>query len=107
MVMVWAPSAAALPTLTVTVDFPEPGFFKGSGSKLTVTPLGRLFAVKLMLESKWPRVVVQSVEVPLPPRGTSIKVGERLKAKLGVSPTARVTVVFIFLPPPVPITVRG
>lgn len=40
MVILWSPSATLLPTVTVMVDLPAPGFAMVPGLKLTVTPPG-------------------------------------------------------------------
>jgi hypothetical protein len=104
MVIVWFPSPALLPTVSVIVEIPAPANIVGL--KLTVTPVGWPVADKVMALLKPPEIAVVIVEVPELPLATLIDVGAALMVKLGVVPvTVRETVVVSAVLPEVPITV--
>jgi len=104
MVMVWSPSAALSPTLTIMVEVPAPVTI--FGLKVTVTPVGWPVANKVMALSKLLEIAVVIVEVPELPLTTLIDVGAALMVKLGVAAvTVRETVVVSVVLPEVPVTV--
>jgi hypothetical protein len=106
MVIVWFPSLALPPTLTVMVDVPEPGAATELGLKVTVWRLPSPEADKVIAELKPPEIAVLIVEVPELPLATLIDVGDALMVKLGVVPvTVRETVVLSVVLPEVPLTV--
>ena len=106
IVMVWFPSVALLPTLTVMVDFPEPGAAMELGLKVTVWAAPCPEADRLIAELKPPEIVVVMVAVPELLRATLIDVGEALMVKFGLLlVTVRETVVVSTVLPEVPLTV--
>lgn len=107
IVMVWAPTVARVPTLTVIVDDPEPGAAMGFGLKVTVCWLPSPEADKVTAESKPFSAAVVIVEVPDLPVTTEIAVGDALmlKSAPAAAVTVRATVVFCVMPPPVPVIV--
>src|ERR1700691_2113782 len=64
IVMVWAPTVARVPTLTVIVDDPEPGAAMGFGLNVTVCWLPSPEADKVTAESKPFSAAVVMVDVP-------------------------------------------
>ena len=103
IVMVWFPSLALLPTVTVMVDVPEPGAAMELGLKVTVWALPCPEADKVIAELKPPEIAVVIVEVPELPLATLIDVGDALMVKLGAVPvTVRETVVVSMMLPEVP-----
>lgn len=107
IVMVWTPTLAFLPTLTVIVDDPEPGAAMGFGLKVTVCWFPCPEADKVTGESKPFSAAVVIVEVPDEFLTTEIAVGDALmpKSAPAAAVTVRDTVVFCVMPPPVPVTV--
>jgi len=106
MVMVWFPSVAFLPTLTVMVDFPEPGAAMELGLKVTVWAGPCPVADKVIAELKPLETVVVRVAVPELLRATLIVVGTALMVKFGLLlVTVRETVVVSTVLPEVPLTV--
>jgi len=106
MVIVWFPSLALLPTLTVMVEVPEPGAAMELGLKVTLWELPSPEADKLIAESNPPETIVVIVEVPELPLATLIVEGDALMVKLGLVPvTVRETVVVSVVLPEVPVTV--
>ncbi len=104
MVIVWSPSAALSPTLTIMVEVPAPVTI--SGLKLTVTPVGWPLANKVMALSKPLKTAVVIVKVPELPLAMLIDEGAALTVKLGVAAvTVRETVVVSLVLPEVPVTV--
>jgi len=104
MVIVWSPSPALLPTVTVMVEVPAPANM--FGLKLTVTPVGWPVADKVMALLKPPETTVVIVEVPELPLATLIDAGAALMVKLAVVPvTVRETVVVSLVLPEVPVDV--
>ena len=88
IVIVWFPSAANLPTLTVMVDVPAPGAAMGLGAKVTVWRLPCPEADKVIAELKPPEIVVVIVEVPELPLATLIDEGDAPMVKSGVGEPA-------------------
>ena len=108
MVMVWFPSEAFLPTLTVMVDVPAPGAEIGLGLKVTVWALPCPEAERLIAALNPPEILVVIVDVPELLRATLIDVGDALMVKPEVVPvTVSVTVVVSTVLPEVPFTVMG
>ena len=106
IVMVWFPSLALLPTLTVMVDVPEPGVAIELGLKVTVWAVPCPEADRLIAALKPPETTVVMVAVPELPRATLIDVGDALMVKFGLVPvTVRETVVVSTVLPEVPVTV--
>lgn len=107
IVMVWVPTVAFLPTLTVIVDDPEPGAAIELGLKVTVCWFPCPEADKVTAESKPLSAAVVMVEVPDEPLTTEIAVGDALMLKSAPAGavTVRETDVFCVTPPPVPVTV--
>lgn len=106
MVMVWFPSVALWPTLTVMVDFPEPGAAMELGLKVTVWAGPCPVADRLIAELKPLETVVAMVAVPELLRDTLIVVGAALMVKFGLLLlTVRETVVVSTVLPEVPLTV--
>ena len=95
------------PTVMVIVELPEPGAGIGLGLKLTVVPDGTPEADKLMELLKPPLMAVVIVDVPWLPCWTLSDAGEAEIVKLGAIVTVSVTVVFCWMPPPLPVTVMG
>src|SRR5271157_4444089 len=102
--MGYVPTAVLPPTMIVMVELPEPGAGIGLGLKLTVVPDGAPEADKLMTLSKPPLMVVVIVDVPWFPCWIVNEDGEAEIVKFGCAcaVTVRVTVVFCWIPPPLP-----
>ena len=94
-------------TVSLRVDFPEPGAPMDVGVKLAVTPDGSPLADKATAESKPPETAVVIVELPELRLDTVSEVGDALMVKLALAGavTVRVTVDVCVTPPPVPVTV--
>ena len=91
----------------VIVELPEPGAGIGFGLKVTVVPDGAPEADSVMALLKPPLMVVVIVEVPWLPCCTLSDAGEAEMEKLAAAVTVSVTVVFCWMPPPLPVTVMG
>ena len=93
----------------VMVELPAPGAGIGFGLKLTVVPVGAPEADRLIALLKPPLMVVVIVDVPWFPCATLSEAGEAEIVKLGCccAVTVSVTVVFCWIPPPLPVTVMG
>ncbi len=91
----------------VMVELPEPGAGIGLGLKLTVVPDGTPEADKLTALLKPPLMVVVIVDVPWLPCCTLSDAGEADMVKFGAAVTVSVTVVFCWMPPPLPVSVMG
>jgi hypothetical protein len=105
-VIVWFPSAAFLPTVTVMVEVPEPGAAMELGLKVTVWALPCPVAENVIAALKPPETAVVIVAAPVPLLATVIVVGDALTVKLRVaavtfSETLAVSVVL----PEIPFTV--
>jgi len=96
-----------LPTVIVMVELPAPGAAMGLGLKVTVVPEGIPVADRLMALLKPPLMVVVMVEVPWVPCCTGSEDGEAEMVKFAAPVTVSVTVVFCWIPPPLPVTVIG
>ena len=97
----------SLATVKVIVELPLPGAGIAGGLKVTVVSVGRPVADRLMALLKPLLMVVVMVELPWLPCTMLTEVGEAVMAKLGGAVTVRVTVVFCWMPPPLPVTVMG
>ena len=95
------------PTVIVIVELPLPGAAIGLGLKLTVVPDGIPEAERLIELLKPPLILVVIVELPWLPCGMFRDDGEAEIVKLGGATTVSVTVVFCWIPPPLPVTVMG
>ena len=95
------------PTVMVIVELPLPGAGIGLGLKLTVVPDGIPEAERLIELLKPPLILVVIVDVPWLPCGMFSDDGEAEMVKLALATTVRVTVVFCWTPPPLPVTVMG
>src|SRR5208282_2323331 len=91
----------------VMVELPLPGAGIGLGLKLTVVPDGTPDVERVMALLKPPLIVVVIVDVPWFPCATLSDDGEAEMVKFGAAVTVSVTVVFCWMPPPLPVTVRG
>jgi hypothetical protein len=89
------------------VELPLPGAGMLVGLNVTVVPEGWPLADRLMALLKPPLIVVVIVEPPWLPCTMLKEAGEAEMAKLGGAVTVRVTVVFCWMPPPLPVTVMG
>ena len=110
IVTVLFPVLAPALTITVIVDFPDPGAAMDEGLKLTVTPDGRPDADNAIAALKPPETVAVILEVPEPPQASKRDVGEALMVKLPPAPadvTVSVTVAVWVALPLVPVTVIG
>jgi len=103
----YVPGGVLDPTVMVIVELPEPGAGIGLGLKLTVVPDGAPEADRLMALLKPPLTVVVIVDVPWFPCVTLSDDGEAEIVKFGAAVTVSVTVVFCWIPPPLPVTVMG
>jgi len=92
----------------VNVELPDPGAGIVPGLKLRVVPVGTLEAVRLMELLNPPLMVLVIVEPSCVPCCMVTDDGEAEIAKLGPGGvTVSVTVVFCWMPPPLPVTVIG
>ena len=93
--------------MMVIAEVPEPGAGIGLGLKLTVVLEGWPEADKAIELLNPPLTVVVIVEPPWVPCCMVTDDGEAEIVKLGGTTTVRVTVVFCWMPPPLPVTVMG
>src|SRR5271165_3110424 len=100
------PAGVPLPTVMVMVELPEPGGGRVCGLKLTPVPEGAPEEESAMELLKPPMRVDVMVEVPWLPCAMVTKEGDAERVKLPWV-TVRVTVVFCWISPPVPVTVMG
>src|SRR5208283_1306202 len=91
----------------VMVEVPAPGAGMVGGLKLTVVPDGAPELDRLMELLKPPLTVVVVVELPWLPCWMLSPAGAAEMVKLGGAVTVRVTVVFCWMPPPLPVMVMG
>jgi len=92
-VMGYVPGVVLLPTVIVMVEVPPPGAAIGFGLKLTVVPVGKPEAERVMALLKPPLTVVVMVDVPWCPSATVSEDGEAEMVKFGGPVTVSVTVV--------------
>src|SRR5271167_4771383 len=90
-VMGYVPTGVLDPTVMVMVELPDPGAGMELGLKLTVVPVGRPEAERLMELLKPPLMAVVMVDVPWFPCPTLREVGKAEIVKLGGSVTVSVT----------------
>ena len=105
----YVPGGVLLPTLTVIPEVPAPGAGIGFGLKLTVVPVGTPDVDNAMELLKPPVTVVVIAEAPCLPCPILSEAGDAEMVKLGCCWTVTVsaTVVFCWMPPPLPLTVMG
>jgi hypothetical protein len=104
----YVPAAVLLPTVIVTPELPAPGAGIGLGLKLTVVPDGTPAADKVMALLNPPLTVVLTAAAPWFPWTMVIAGGMTEIEKLAPPVvTVNVTVVFCWMPPPLPVTVIG
>src|SRR5271157_2348775 len=108
-VMGYVPVGVLEPTVTVIVELPEPGAGIGLGLKLTVVPDGTPDADSVIAPLKPPLIVAVIVDVPWFPCWILNEAGEAEIAKRGscAGDTVSVSVVFCWIPPPLPVNVIG
>src|SRR5271167_3952318 len=108
-VMGYVPVGVLLPTVMVIVELPVPGAGMLAGLKFTVVPDGAPELDRLIELLKPPLIAVVIVEVPWFPCATLSEAGEAEIVKVGCccAVTVSVTVVFCWMPPPLPVTVMG
>ena len=106
--MGYVPRGVLVPTVIVTAEVPAPGAGMVCGLKLTVVPVGTPEAERSMELLKVPMIVVVTMELPASPCCTVTELGESAIVKSdGAAVTVSVTVVFCWMPPPLPVTVMG
>src|SRR5208337_86616 len=106
-VMGYVPVGVLDPTVMVMVELPEPGAGIGLGLKLTVVSGGTPEADRLIALLKPPLIALVIVEVPWFPGATLSEAGEADSVKFAAAVTVSVTIVFCWMPPPLPVTVMG
>ncbi len=100
--------AVLLPTVMVMAELPAPGTGIVCGLKFIVVPVGRPDAERAIGLLKLPTIAVVPVELPASPCGTVTELGESVSVKSGgAAVTVRLTVVFCWMPPPLPVMVMG
>ena len=92
--------------MIVIVDVPPPGAGIGFGLKLTVVPDGIPAADKVIALLKVPSSVVLTVVFPAVPC-CHRQVGGSAVSMKSVGVTVSLTVVFCWMPSPLPVTVMG
>jgi hypothetical protein len=95
------------PDVIVIVEVPAPGAGMVLGLKLTVVPDGIPVAERAIALLNPPLIAVVMVDDPGLPCWTERDVGEAAMVKLAAIVTVKVTVVFCWTPPPLPVTVMG
>jgi hypothetical protein len=81
--MVYVPVAALVPTVSVSVEEPDPGAAMLEGLKLAVTPVGMPLAERATASSNPPETEEVTVELPLFPCVTLTDAGLAASSKVG------------------------
>jgi hypothetical protein len=101
------PTAVDVPTVTVRVEFPEPGDAIDAGLNAAVTPVGKPDAVSATADLKLPEIAVVMVLVPFAP-GATVSNGVAAEiVNVAGAVIFRITKDVCVTPPPVAVTVTG